>query len=111
MRVSELLLVMSNIAIFHVNLTFNIIILWVDLSSNFVMAKPEILSKNGAFILISFRSFGFNHVSPFGNMGFDLFKKLQQHSCEFITPSNSNTFLIPKTISMFSCILDTKCIF
>ena len=97
---------MSSIAIFHVNLTFNIIVLWVDLSNNFIIAKPKILSKNGASIFISICSFGFNIVSPLRNMGIDLFKRLKQHSHEFITPSNSNTFLIPKTISTFSCILD-----
>ena len=105
--VSELLLVISSIAILHVNLTFNIIILWSDLSNSFIMAKPEILSRNGA-IFISLCFFGFNTVSSFGNMGTDQFKKLKQHSCKFITPSNSNTFLIPKTISTFLCISDTN---
>ena len=75
------------------------------------MTKPEILSKNGTSIFISFSSFGFDTVSPFGNMGIDLFKKLKQHSHEYITPSNSNAFWIPKTISIFSCISDIKCIF
>ena len=55
---------MSNIAIFCVNLTFNIIVLWVDESSNFIMAKPEISTKNGTSIFISFCSFGFNTVFP-----------------------------------------------
>ena len=41
---------------------------------------------------ISFCSFSFNTIYSFRNMGIDLFKKLKQHSCEFITPSNSNTF-------------------
>ena len=99
---------MSKIATFHINLTFNIIVLWVDLSSIFIIAKPEISSKNGASIFISFCSFGFNTVSPFENMSIDLFKMLKQHSHKFITPSNSNTFLIPKTISTFLLILDTK---
>ena len=58
--VSELLLVMSSIAIFCINLTFNIIVLWVNLCNNFIIAKPEISSKNGASIFISFCSFGFN---------------------------------------------------
>ena len=83
---------MSNIATFCVNLAFNIIVLWVDLSNSFIIAKPGISSKNGASIFISFCSFGFNTVSPPRNMGIDLFKKLKQHSHEFITPSNSNTF-------------------
>ena len=68
------------------------------------MAKPEISSKNGAFF-ISFCSFDFNTVSPFRNIGIDLFKSLKQHSHEFITPSNSNTFLIPRTISIISSCL------
>ena len=38
----------------------------------------------------------------------DLFKKLKQQSHEFITPSNSNMFLISKTKSMFSPISDTR---
>ena len=38
----------------------------------------------------------------------DQFRKLKQHSCKLIKPSNSNTFLIPKTISTFSQILDTN---
>ena len=59
------------------------------------MAKPEISSKIGASIFISLCSFGFNTVSPFGNMGIDLFKKLKQQFHEFITPSNSNKFFIP----------------
>ena len=57
--------------------------------------------------LLPFALFGFNTVSPFRKMGIDLFKKLK-HSHKFITPSNSNTFLIPKTISMFLCISDTE---
>ena len=68
---------MSNIAIFQVNLTFNIVVLWVDLSNNFIIAKPEMLSKNGASIFISFCSFGFNIVSPFRNISTDLFKKAE----------------------------------
>ena len=72
------------------------------------MAKSEISSMNGASIFISVCSLGFNTVSSFGNMGIDLFNKLIQHSHEFITSSNFNTFFIPKTISTFSCILDTS---
>ena len=91
-------------------MTFNIIIVWVDLSNSFIMAKPEISSKNGAPIFISLCSFGFNTVSSSGNTGIDLFKKLKQHSHEFITPSNSHTFLIPKTIHF--CVFQIlMCIF
>ena len=66
------------------------------------MAKPEILSENGASSFIYFCSFGFKIIFSFGNIGTNLFKKLKQHSHELITPSNSNTFLIPKTRSTFS---------
>ena len=38
----------------------------------------------------------------------DLFKKLEKQSHEFITPSNSNIFMIPKIKSTFSCFSDTK---
>ena len=72
------------------------------------MAKPEISSKNAASIFTNFCSFGFNIIFSFGNIGTDLFKKLKQHSHELITPSNSYTFLIPKTISTFSWISDTN---
>ena len=43
-----------------------------------------------------------------GKIGIDLFEKVKQQSHEFITPSNSNIFLIPKTKSTLSCISDTK---
>ena len=43
-----------------------------------------------------------NTICSLGNMGIDLFKKLKQHSHEFITPSNLNTFLMPKTVSTCS---------
>ena len=42
-------------------------------------------------------------------MGTDLFRNLKQQSLEFITPSNSNTFFMPRTKSTFSCISDTNC--
>ena len=93
---------------FHVNFTFNIIVLWVSLSNIYTITKPEISSINGASILINLCSFGFKTTFSLGNRGMDLFKKLKQHSCEFITLSYSNTFLIPKTRSMFTCISDTK---
>ena len=66
------------------------------------MAKPDISSTNGAFTLINFCSLGFSTMHSIGKMGRDLFKKLKQQSHEFITPSNSNTFLIPWTRSTFS---------
>ena len=102
---------MSSITIFCVNLTFNIIVFWVDLSNKFIIAKPEISSKNDASIFISFCSFGFNIIPSFGNKGIDLSKKLIKHSHDFITPSSLNTFLIPKTISMFSLFWILRYIF
>ena len=66
------------------------------------MTKLEISSKNGVSTLINFFSLGFSIIFSFGNIGTDLFKKLKQYFHELITPSNSNTFLIPKTRSTFS---------
>ena len=43
-----------------------------------------------------------------GKIGKDLFKKLKQQSHEFMAPSNSNIFLIPRPGSTFSCISVTK---
>ena len=68
---------MSNIAKFHVDFNFNIIVLCVSLSSIFTVAKPEILSINGASTLTKFSSFGFKIIFAFGNKGIDLFKKLK----------------------------------
>ena len=83
---------MSNIVKFHGNFTINIIILCVSLSNIFTIAKPEILSIKSAYTLINFCPFGFKTIFSFGNRGKDLFKKLKQHSHEFITPSNLNAF-------------------
>ena len=102
MKVLELLLVMSNLAVFLKNFTFNIIMLSVRLSSSLTIAKLGILSVNGASILTNVFSPGFIIIFSFGNIGMDQFRKLKQHSYKLITPSNSNTFLIPKTISTFS---------
>ena len=44
------------------------------------MAKPEILSKNGDSTFINYCSFGFNIIFSFGNIGTNLFKKLNQLS-------------------------------
>ena len=92
MSISELLFIISNIDKFYVNLPFNIVVQCVSLSNIFTIAKPEILSRNGTSTLINFCSFGFKIIFSFRNKGIDLFKKLKQHSCEFITPSSLNTF-------------------
>ena len=78
------------------------------LSSTLIIANPDISSMNGASTFINLCSFGFNTMHSFGKIGKDLFKKLKQQSHEFITPSNSNRFLIPKTKSTFSCISDSE---
>ena len=72
------------------------------------MVKPETLSRNGASTFTNFCSFGFNIIFYFGNIGTNLFKKIKQHSHELIMPFNSNTLLIPKTMSTVSCISDTN---
>ena len=105
---SELLFVMSNVAKFHMNFNFSIIMLCVFLSSTLTMANPKISSINGASTFINLCSFDFNTICPYWKFGMDLFKKLKQQSQELMTPSNSNIFLIPKTKSTFSCISDTK---
>ena len=89
-------------ATFHTNFTFNTIILCVRLSNNLIIAKLEISSVNGISIFTTFSSPGFITIFSFGNIGNVQFKKLKQHCHKLIMPSNSNTFLIPKTKSMFS---------
>ena len=106
--VSEPLLAMSNVAALHMNFHFSNIVLCVFPSNILTSASPDISSINGPFTLINFHSFGFNIVCSFGKMGKDLFKNLKQQSLEFMTPSSSNTFLIPNTRSMFSWISDTN---
>ena len=71
-----------------------------------IMAIAEISSTNGAFTFINFCSFGFNVTSISVKMGTDLFNNLQQQFLECITPSNLNTFYIPRTKSTFSWIKD-----
>ena len=107
MIVSKPLLVISSVAEFHLNFNLSIIVLYVVLSSILIIACPVILSINGVFTFIDFCSLGFSTISSFGKMDKDLFRKLKQQSHEFITPSNSNIFLIPRTKSMFSLFSDT----
>ena len=93
---------MSNVAEFFVNFSFIISVLCMVLSNILIIASPDILSINGAPNLISFCSFGFKTVCSFGEIKRDLFKMLKQQSHVYMTPSNSNAFLIPKTKSTFS---------
>ena len=108
MSVSKPLLVISNIAENHTNFNLSIIVLCVFLSSTLIIANPDISSINGASTFINLCFFVFNIMHSFGKIGKDLFKKLKEQSHEFIIPSNSNIFLIPKTKSMFSCLSDNK---
>ena len=99
----------SNTALFQVNCNFINRVLMVLPSIILIMASPEMSSTNGAPTLTSFCSLGFNISSLSRYMGTDLFKNLNLQSLEFIiTPSNSNTFYMPKTRSTFSCISDTR---
>ena len=75
--------------------------LCVVLASILILASPDISSMNGAFTFINFCSFGSSTNHYLEKMGNDLFRELKQQFCEFITPSNSNIFLIPRTNSMF----------
>ena len=74
--------------------------LCVSLSNSLSIARPEILSENGASTFTNFCSFGFNIILSFGSIGTDLFKKVKQHSHDLIVHSSPNIFLIPKTRSM-----------
>ena len=108
MIVFKPVLVISNIADLHMNSNMSITVLCVFLGSTLIIANPDISSMKGASTFINLYSFGFNTMHSFRKIGKDLFKKLKQQSHEFITPSNSKIFFIPKTKSTFSCISDTK---
>ena len=72
------------------------------------MVNLDISSMNGASSFNNLCSLHFNTMHSFEKNGIDLFKKLKQQSHEFITPSSSNIFLIPRTKSTFSCISSTN---
>ena len=82
--------------------------IWVFLSSTFIIANPDISSIDGASTFINHYSIDFNTMYSFEKISIDLFKKLKQQSHEFMTPSNSDIFFILETKSTFSCISDTK---
>ena len=96
------LLAMSKVAEFHVNFNFIISVLCVTPSDILTIPSPGMSSMNGASTLITFCCLGFRTVHSFREIGRDLLKKLKQQSCIFVTPSNSNTFFIPKTKSTYS---------
>ena len=106
--ISKPLFITSNMAKFHVNLSFIIIVFCAFLSNILTIANSEISAATGASTFIYFCSFGFNTISSLGKKGIDLFKKLKHDSCEFIMPSNSNIFFMSSTRSTFSCISDTN---
>ena len=66
MIVSRPLLVISSIAKFCVNFNFNIIVLFVVLSSILIIASPDISSMNGASAFINLCSLGFSTICSFG---------------------------------------------
>ena len=94
--VSNPLLLTSSIAEFQMNFNLSIIVLCVVLSSILIIASPDISSINGASTFINFCPLGFSTIHSFGKIVRDQFKKFKQQSCEFMTPPNSNIFLIPK---------------
>ena len=99
---------MSKIALLHVNFSFIDRVLLVFPYMILIIDKPKILSTNRALTFTNFFSTGFSIISFSGYIGTDLFKNLNLQSLEFITPSNSNTFFMPKTKSTFLCISDTN---
>ena len=99
--VSFLAFFMSKTALLHVNFSFINRVLLVPPSIILIIANPKISSINRALTFTSFCSSGFNIISFSGYIGTDLFKNSNLQSLEFITPSNSNTFFIPKTKSTF----------
>ena len=86
---SKWLFVISSVARFHVNFNLSIIVFCTFLSNTLNMANPDISFMSGASTFINFCSLSFNTIHSFGRNGIDLFKKLKQQSCKFITPSNS----------------------
>ena len=87
---------MSKTALLHINFSFINRVLLVFPSIILIIANPEISSINRALTFTSFCSSGFNIISFFGYIGTDLFKNSNLQSLEFITPSNSSTFLCLK---------------
>ena len=83
---------------------FNLIMLVTCsfMSKTSTIAIPDNSYTNGASITTIFCTFGGNTVFSFGKKGTDLFRKLKQESHESITLPNSNTYLIPKSKSIFS---------
>ena len=100
MIVSKPVLVISNLAEFHMHFNLRIIVLCMFLSSILIIVKSDISSINSASTFINLCSFDFNTTHSFGKISMDLFKILKPQSLEFITHFNSNIFLIPKPRSI-----------
>ena len=94
-----------SISVFCANFSLNNIVFCTFLSNSLIMANPDILTINDASTFINFCSLG---LIPYVLLGVDLFRKQKQQSHAFITPSNSDMFLMPNTMSTFSRISDTN---
>ena len=105
---SCMLLVIFSVTLFLINFNFIMSVAYCYLSNTFTIAIPDISSTNGAITMTNFCFFDLISVLSSGKKEIDLFRKLKQESCESITPSSSNMFLIPKTKSIFSWISETK---
>ena len=79
MIVSKPLLVISNVAEFHINFKLSIIVLFVVLSSTLIIVNPDISSINGASTCMSFCSFEFSTIHSFGKKGKDILRKLNNY--------------------------------
>ena len=99
---------MSKTSLLHINFSFINRVLLVFSSIILLIVIPVILSTNGALTFTSFVHQASVSVSFSGYMGTDCSEIQILQSLAFITPSNSNTFFIPKTKSTFSCISDTR---
>ena len=84
------------------NFSLIMLVMCSFMSRTFTIAIPDNYSTNGASITTILCTFGGIAVFSLGKMGWDLLRKLKQEPHESITPSSSNTFLIPKTRSTFS---------
>ena len=69
------------------------------------IANPEISSTNRASIFINHCSLSFSKTYSFGKNSIDLFRKLKHDTFKFITPSNSNIYIL---FLMFSWFSDTN---
>ena len=76
------------------NFSLIMLVMCLFMSRTFTIAIPDNSSANGTSITTIFCTFGGIAVFSLEKNGMDLFGKLKQESCESITPSSSNTFLI-----------------